>query len=84
MVVKDNWKDYTINMAVAYHEIAEQVQHLDLDAKIHMKNLLERWIIDERRAEIRRNADEGVRDHAAGKLESYDNIADLMKSLNAD
>lgn len=84
MVVKDNWKDYTISMAVAYHEIAEQVQHLDLDAKIHMKNLLERWIIDERRAEIRRNADEGGRDHAAGKLESYDNIADLMKSLNAD
>jgi len=71
-------------MPVAYHEIAEQVQHLDLDAKIHMKNLLERWIIDERREEIRRNAEEGMKDHAAGKLKSYDNVADLMKALNED
>jgi len=84
MVVKGSPRGYIKSMAVAYHELAEQVQHLDLDAKIHMKDLLERWIIDERRAEIRRHADEGMRDHAAGKLKSYDDAADLMKSLDAD
>jgi hypothetical protein len=71
-------------MAAAYHEIAEQVHHLDLDAKLHMKDLLEGWIIDERRVEIRRNAEEGMKDHAAGSLYSYDNVSDLMKALNAD
>jgi hypothetical protein len=71
-------------MATAYHEIADQVQHLDLDAKMHMKELLERWIIEERRAEIRRNADAGLQEHAAGKLKGYDNAVDLMKALNAD
>ena len=71
-------------MAVAYHEVAEQVHHLDLDSKIHMKDLLERWIIDERREEIRRNATEGMKDHKAGNLKSYDNVTDLMKALHAD
>ncbi len=62
--------------------VVETVKQLSFDEKSELKNLLEGYLIEERRREILESGEESRREFNDGKLRFYSNTADLMKSLD--
>ncbi len=71
-----------MGMAVAFHDIVEKIQALDLDSKMEIQNLLGHWISEERRAEILKNAELSRKEYHSSKTKSFTNAADMIHSLN--
>lgn len=69
-------------MAQTFSEVVDKVQGLDLESKIEIYNLLDRWIADERRKEIAKNAEISRLEFRAGKTKSFTNAADMIRNLN--
>ena len=70
-------------MHTTFSDIVEQVRGLDLEAKTELAALLHAWLIEERRGEIARSAQESDREHAEGKTKSG-GVEDLMADLYAE
>lgn len=83
MVVNSNEGNYIISMAVAYHEIVEGIKNIDLQSKIMLKEYCEQLIHDERRAQLVRNVEVGMREEAEGKLKTYNSIKELRAAMDA-
>jgi hypothetical protein len=62
--------------------VVDEVQELSLDEKAELKELLESYIIEERRDEILRACEEGRKEQEEGKLVFTSNVDDLMASLD--
>lgn len=71
-------------MAVKFHELVEEIRHLDTESKYELKDIFEKILIEEGRERIRKNIDEGKKEFEAGETRSFQNIDDLLKSLNDD
>ena len=67
-----------------FAEIVEDVQQLSLAEKEELQELLRKYLIDERRSEIRENAEAGLKEYREGKLQPFTNIDELMDSLSHD
>lgn len=84
MVAENSREYYSLNMAVAYHEIAAGIKSIDLDSKIMLKEYCEQLIHEERRARLIRNVEASLREGAEGKLKTYNSVKELRAALDAD
>lgn len=64
-----------------FAEIVEDVKQLSLAEKEDLQALLSNCLIEERRREIRGNAEAGLKEHRDGKLEAFSNVDKLTDSL---
>lgn len=71
-------------MSQTFAEIVEDVQQLSLAEKEELQELLRKYLIEERRREIRENAEAGLKEYREGKLEVFSNVDDMMASLSHD
>jgi len=63
-----------------FSDIVEDVKQLDADEKLELRSLLEKYLIEERRKEIRRHYDASRQEEA--DLTFTDSVADLRESLS--
>ena len=73
-------ESHTINQTFA--GIVEDVQQLSLAEKEELQELLRKYLIEERRHEIRENADTGLKEYRDGKLEVFSNVDEMMDRLS--
>jgi hypothetical protein len=71
-------------MSQTFAEIVEDVQQLSFAEKEELQELLRNYLIEERRREIRENADAGLKEYREGNLERFSNVDDMMDSLSHD
>ena len=71
-------------MSQTFAEIVEDVKQLSLAEKEELQELLRKYLIEERRAEIRENAEAGLQEYRDGKLEFFTDIDEMMDSLSHD
>lgn len=62
--------------------VVETVKQLSFDEKQELKNLLENYLIEERRREIYENGEASKRKLERGELKFSSNTDDLMKMLD--
>ncbi|MCX7050046.1 MAG: hypothetical protein NTX50_31755 [Candidatus Sumerlaeota bacterium] len=67
-------------MAATFAEIVEEVHELDQDSKHELLDMLHAWLVDERREEIRLNAQHSKEEYEQGRAKSG-NLDDMMKDL---
>ncbi len=60
-----------------YDIIVESIKKLPLNEKEELKSLIERYIIEERREEIKRHYKEGLSELKKGKLQFSSNVKEL-------
>lgn len=65
---------------ITFSRIVDDVRRLDVESKHELLALLRKWLIEERREEIARNAELAASAHAQGQARSG-NIDDLMADL---
>jgi hypothetical protein len=70
------------NMSTTFAEIVEDVKQLSPAEKEELQELLKKFLIEERRHEIRENADASMKEYRDGKLESFSSVDELMNSLS--
>lgn len=71
-------------MAIAFHEVVEEIKHYDLESRIIIKDLCEQLIQKERRAEFLRDIEEGEQEYRDGKLKAFTSMKELRADLDAD
>ena len=71
-------------MSQTFAEIVEDVKQLSPAEKEELQELLKKYLIDERRREIRENANAGMQEMRRDELKSFSNVDDLMDSLTHD
>ena len=71
-------------MSQTFAEVVEEVKQLSPAEMEELQELLKKYLIEERRREIRENADAGLKEYREGKLEFFSNIDDMMDSLSHD
>lgn len=62
--------------------VIEDVKQLSFDEKRELKNLLESYLVEERRQEILENGEQSRRELAEGKLKFSSSIDELMETLD--
>lgn len=62
--------------------VVEEVKQLSFDEKNELKNLLENYLVEERRQKILENGEQSKSEFEKGSLEFSSNIDDLMKTLD--
>ncbi|HXT61536.1 MAG TPA: hypothetical protein VN696_00735 [Pyrinomonadaceae bacterium] len=71
-------------MSTTFAEIVEDVKQLTPAEKAELHELLRKYLIEERRREIRENAEGGLKEYRNDKLQSFSNVDELMNSLTND
>ncbi len=69
-------------MNTNFAEVVEEVKQLSFDEKSELKNLLELYLIEERRQEIFDNGEQSKRELQNGELKFSSNTEELMEMLN--
>jgi hypothetical protein len=69
---------------LSYSEITEAVQSLKYEDKIELKELLNHYLIEERREEIYNNFQKSKKEVASGKVKYYKSSKELRKALEND
>jgi hypothetical protein len=60
------------------------VKHLSLVEKEELQELLRKYLIKERRREIRENSEASLEEYRQGKLRSFSNIDEMVNSVAND
>lgn len=71
-------------MSQTFAEIVEDVKQLSPAEKEELQELLRKYLIEERRREIRESAEAGLKEYKEGKLRSFSNVDEMMDSLSHD
>jgi len=71
-------------MSQTFAEIVEDVKQLSAAEKEELHELLKKYLTEERRLEIRENAEAGLEELRRGELKSFSSVDDLMDSLSHD
>ena len=71
-------------MSQNFADVVEDVKQLSVAEKEELQELLRKYLIEERRREIRENADASLKEYRDGKLEFFSNVDDMMDSLSHD
>ncbi len=69
-------------MNTNFAEVVEGVRQLSFDEKRELKDLLELYLIEERRQEILENGKQSKQDLESGELKFSSNVDELMEMLN--
>ena len=69
-------------MSVKLAEIVEKIKGLDIETKEYLSDLIKKLLIAERRNEIKRNAEAGLREYRKGKIK-FGSLKDIKASLHA-
>ena len=69
-------------MELTFASVEDEVRQLSSDEKKELAEIIERDLIEERRSEILRNCEQGMREYEDGKLVFSSNVDELMASLN--
>lgn len=69
-------------MSTNFAEVVEDVKQLSFDEKNELKNLLELYLIEERRQKIFDNGEQSKRELQNGELEFSSDTGELMEMLN--
>ncbi|NJL29689.1 MAG: hypothetical protein HC897_18260 [Thermoanaerobaculia bacterium] len=64
-----------------FHLLVDEIRHLSLPEKQEMRNLLDKFLIEERRTEIARNHEQSLEAHRRGELEFSNDPARLRQLL---
>jgi hypothetical protein len=68
-------------MEITFEKLVDEVYKLDSEGKEHLKELLEKSLIEERRDEILQNAIESKKEYESGKMK-FDTADNILKKLN--
>jgi superfamily I DNA and/or RNA helicase len=71
-------------MSQTFAEIVEDVKQLSAAEKKELQALLKKYLIEERRREIRENAEAGLEEFRRGELKSFTDSDELLDSLSHD
>ncbi len=71
-------------MSQTFAEVVEDVKQLSPAEMEELQELLKKYLIEERRREIRENGEAGLKEFREGKLQSFSNVGELMDSLSHD
>lgn len=66
---------------MTFNKLVEEIKSLPFDMKEELKALLDRYLVEERRREIRKSYLSSRREHREGKLKGTSKIEDLKKML---
>ncbi len=69
-------------MNTIFADVVEDVKQVSFDEKLELKDLLEIYLIEERRSDILENGKQSRRQLKENKLEFSSNVDELMRSLN--
>jgi hypothetical protein len=72
-----------LKMNVKFAEVVEKIRGLDTEGKKHLLELLKKLLIDERRKEIKRHAEESVKEYKQGKVR-WGSVKQTKTSLYED
>jgi len=62
--------------------VVEEVKHLSFDEKLELKELLENYLIEERRQEITENYEKSAIEFESGELKFSSNLDELKEMLD--
>ena len=71
-------------MSQNFAQVVENVKQLSFGEKEELHKLLKKYLIEERRQEIRENAEAGLEEMRRGETKSFSSVDDLMDSLAND
>jgi 16S rRNA C1402 (ribose-2'-O) methylase RsmI len=71
-------------ITLQYAEITEAVQSLNYEDKIELKELLNHYLIEERREEIYQNYQKSKKEVLSGKVKYHKSSIELRKALEND
>jgi hypothetical protein len=71
-------------MSQTFAEIVEDIKRLSIGEKEELHELLRKYLIEERRREIRATAEASLEEYQGGKLQPFSNIEEMMDSLSHD
>jgi adenylate cyclase len=69
---------------IGYSEITEAIHSLNYEDKIELKELLNHYLIEERREEIYQNSQISKNEVISGKVKFYSSSKELRKALEND
>jgi hypothetical protein len=69
---------------MSFAEIVEEIQSLQKDEKIELKNLIDKYLIDENRDDIFQNFIASRNEISSEQLKYYKNSKDLRRALDSD
>jgi hypothetical protein len=71
-------------MSQNFAQVVENIKQLSFAEKEELHELLKKYLIEERRREIRESADVGLEEMRRGETKSFSSVDDLMDSLSND
>lgn len=71
-------------MSQSFADLVEDVKQLSSAEKEQLQELLRKYLIEERRREIKENAEAAQNEYQGGTLQSFRNPDDMMDSLAHD
>ena len=71
-------------MSQTFAEVVEEVKQLSPAEMEELRELLKKYLFEERRREILENAEAGLEDLRRGELKAFSNVDELMDSLSHD
>jgi hypothetical protein len=71
------------HLMTEFHKVIEEIKLLDLEGKIYLKDLLDRMLIEEKRKQIKKNAEESLREYEEGRIK-FGTVGDLRKEVYED
>ena len=71
------------DLMIEFHKVIEEIKLLNLEDKIYLKDLLDRMLIEEKRKQIKKNAEESLREYKEGRIK-FGTIEDLRKEAYED
>lgn len=69
-------------MEQTFASVVDSVQQLSYEEQSELRNLLEKYIVEKRREQIRKNGINGMLEYERGELTAYTNVDDLMAALD--
>ena len=70
-------------MSTKLAEIVDEIKSLDMETKEYLNDLIKKLLIEERRKEIKKNAEASIKEYKRGKVE-FGCVKDMKASLKSN
>jgi len=70
-------------MSTKLAEIVDEIKSLDMETKEYLNDLIKKLLIEERRKEIKKNAEGSIKEYKRGKVE-FGYVKDMKASLKSN
>ena len=68
-------------MSVKFADIVDKIKTLDIESKEYLMDLLKKLLIEERRKEIKKHAEESLKEYKEGRIKSG-SLKDIKTALH--